>query len=255
MATLDDLIKTAFEKQMRQYLSEAQKLVRVTLLEPYPYSNGVVSMRYGSTDARVQGQAQDGEDDEVIDLTRARRRVIPGRPIHYHLSFEDVKDMKCECQAEAFDIEKHITMPLPAAMIWFGSWMKFDKIHGPGEQPDTYDTVGHQRKLVAMQWGGFRKRPRTMANYVANDWKSLESIGVPPMPNVEIVRLDSSFRKLPNSEFRPKDVYNFEKDVVADRWSENPNERVLSFTEAQLREFIAAEMARGNALTGKAARA
>lgn len=260
MATLEEKITEAFTRQMRQYLEEVQKMVRVTLLEPYTgNSDGIVTMRYGSTEARVMGQGPD--DAEIIDLTQKPRKIIPGRPIHYHLSFEEQKDIRCMgphgCQDEPFDINKTIIMPLPAAMIYFGQWTKFDKVYAAGEQPDTYDTLQHQKKLVAAQWGGFKKRHRSMANYVANDWRSLESVGIPNIPNVRLERLDTQLRKIPNSAFEPWKVYEFHKDVVPDRWSENPNDKIIAVTASQMQEMIAQavaeQLARGNNLPQKAA--
>lgn len=257
MATQEDLIKTAFEAQWRQYMAEVQKMCRVTLLEPYTGNReGIVTMRYGSTDARVAGTPRDGEDDEVIDLTRGVRRVIPGHAVHYHLSFKEVKGYKCECQDEPFDFNETTIMPLPAANIWFGNWQKFGKVYAAGESPDTQDTVEWQKKRLASQWGGYIKRARNPANYTPNDWRTLESVGIPAMPKVEIVRLDSAFRVLPNSTFLPREVYNFEKDVVPDRWSENPAEKIISVTAGDMQrmiaEAVAEQLARGNNLPQKA---
>lgn len=258
MATLEAKIIEALTKQNRQYLEEMQKWVRVTLLAPYEHADGVVTMRHGSTPATILGQPNPDGDDEVIDMTQRPRRVIPGKPIHYHLSFDGVKGMKCVCQDEPFDIDKTIIMPLPAAMIYFGSWLKFNKVWGPGEQPDTYDTVQHQKKVVAACWGGYKKRPRSIANYVPNDWRSLESIGIPAIPNVEIVRLDTQLRKIPNSQFNPWETYEFEKDIVADRWSEDPNNKLFQVTEAGFAAAVADAVAkalaaeRGNNMPQKA---
>lgn len=227
-------------------------MARVTLLEPYPYGNGVVSMRYGSTEARIVGQPRDGEDDEVIDLTRSQRRIIPGRPIHYHISFEPVLDMKCECQDEPFDIDKTIVMPLPAAMVWFGQWTKFNRVYAPGEPVDTEDTMRWQKNKVAAQWGGYVKRPRTPQNYTPNDWRTLENIGTPAVPNVEIVRLDTQFRAIPNSAFRPREVYNFEADCVADRWTQTGDNRIMQVTESEFEAAVAAAVARALAPKAKA---
>lgn len=252
MATLEQKIAEAIQKQTEQYMREYQKTVRVTLLEPYAHNKGVVTMRFGSTEARVMGQAREGEDDEVIDMTQRPRKIIPGRPIHYHLSYEPVLGMKCECQDEPFDIDATIIMPQIAAEIYFGHWQKFSKIYSASDTVDTADTVAWQKKLVASQWGGYAKRHRSRQNYVGDDWRSLESVGIPAVPNVEVVRLDTQLRKIPNSEFQPWQTYDFQAEVVADIWSEKPGERVMTFTEDQLRAFIAAEVARGNNLPQKA---
>lgn len=263
MATLEQKIIEAFTKQNRQFLEEMQKMVRVTMLEPYDHNeSGTVTMRYGSTPATVVGQSNSDSDDEVIDMTQRPRKIIPGRPQHYHMHFEGIKGMKCQgpngCQDEPFDIDKTIIMPLPAAMIYFGSWLKFNKVWGPGEQPDTYDTIQHQEKLVAACWGGYQKRIRSQANYVPNDWRSLESVGAPAVPKVSIVRLDTQLRKIPNSEFIPWETYDFMSKVVPDRWSENPNDRIMQVTEAGFQEAVAAAVAkalaaeRGNNMPQKA---
>lgn len=240
MATLEQKIIEAAERQTRQYIEERNKMARVTLLAPYEYNNGIVTLRYGSEEATVIGR---GQDDEVIDLTRVRTRIIPGRPIHFHFSMTK-QNMKCVCQDEPFEINETIVMPLPVAQIYFGNWTKFDQPLRQGENPDTEDTMQWQKKRAAEVWGGYRKRPRSQAQYIGNDWRSLESIGPPKMPNVEIVRLDSQFRKLPNSTFRPLEVYAFEKDLVPDRWTQDPANTIITVTEKDFKEAIAAEVAR-----------
>lgn len=258
MATLEDKIREDHERQMRQLVAERAKMVRVTLLEEYAYDHfgawGLVTMRDGSTEARVVGQAREADDDEVIDLTRRQRAVIPGRPIHYHLSLEGVENMRCSCQDEPFSIDKTIIMPLPAAQRYFGYWTKFNKILAPGEIANTEDTVEWQKKLVAATWFGYKKRPRDRSNYVGDDWRTLESTAPPAMPKVEIHRLDTQFRKIPNSEFRPWDVYKFENDCVPDRWAVDPKQKIMSFTEDQFREAIAAELAKLTQPQGRAAK-
>jgi hypothetical protein len=265
MATLEEKILEARDKQNRQFMEEMSKWVRVTLLEPYMdwrTGESVVTMRYGSTAARVVGEDVQGEDDEVIDLTRKQRNIIPGRPIHYHLSWDDKTEMRCMgefgCQNEPFDINRTITMPLPAAENWFGRWLKFNKVLSPGENPDPYDSIQHQRKLVASRWGDYKLRQFDSRIDAPKSWRKLEKIGAPAVPNVEIVRLDSQLKTIPNSKFVPWEVYAFSKEVVEDRWSENPQDRIMSFTESQLKEYIAnavAEASRGNNMPQKAARA
>ena len=146
MATLNEKIIEAATKQNAQFMQEMSKWVRVTLLAPYTdWRTGadVVTMRFGSTAAKVVGEDVAGEDNEVIDLTRKQANIIPGRPIHYHLSWEDRTGMDCSgdfgCSEQPFDIGKVITMPLPAAENWFGRWMKFNRVLAPGENPDPYD--------------------------------------------------------------------------------------------------------------------
>ncbi len=255
MATLEEKIVESITRQLRQYQEEYQKMARVTLLETYAHNSGVVTMRHGSTAARYPGQSVDGEDDEVIDLTRAVRKPIPGRPIHYHLSFEGVKEMRCACQDEPFDIDKTIIVPLPTANLWFGNWQKFSKIYGAGENPDTEDTMAFQKRRVGNQWGGYAKRRRSPQNYTPNDWRTLESIAIPPVPNVSIVRLDTQLKKIPNSEFIPWEVYKFHDDIVPDRWTENPSDKIMQVTESQFEALVAAAVAKqmaGSPLTRKA---
>lgn len=262
MPTLNEKIIEAATKQNRQFMEEMSKWVRVTLLEPYTdwrTGSSIVTMRYGSTPAKVVGEDVDGEDNEVIDLTRKQRNIIPGRPIHYHMAWEDTPDMRCMgdhgCQDEPFDIGRVITMPLPAAENWFGRWLKFNKVFAPGDMGDPYDSIQHQRKLVAARWGDYKLRQFDSRIDAPKSWRKLEKIGAPAVPNVEIVRLDTQFRTIPNSTFRPWETYEFSKDVVEDRWSENPNDRIMAFTESQLNEYIAArvdEALRGNNLPQKA---
>lgn len=263
MATLEEKITEAFTKQMRVYLEQMQHMVRVTLLEPYEdwrTGSTIVTMRHGATEARVVGQPRDGEDDEVIDLTQGPRKIIPGKPIHYHLSYDPVKDMRCMgphgCSDEPFDIDNTIIMPLPAAEIYFGHWLKFGKISGPGDHIDTYDTVDHQKKLVAECWGGYRIRPFDPRYDAPKSWRKLEKVCMPAIPNVEIVRLDTQLRAIPHSTFRPLETYNFGKEVVPDRWTENPADRIISVTESQfdkmVSEAVAKHLERGNNLPQKA---
>lgn len=262
MATLNDKIIEAATKQNRQFMEEMSKWVRVTLLEPYTdwrTGSDVVTMRFGSTSAKEVGEHVQGEDDEVIDLTRKQANIIPGRPIHYHLSWEDKVGMDCSgdfgCSEHPFDIGKVITMPLPAAENWFGRWLRFNKIYAPGEQPDAYDSMQHQRKLVAARWGDYKLRQFDSRIDAPKSWRKLEKIGAPAVPKVEIVRLDTQFRAIPNSSFKPWDVYQFDKDIVPDRWSENPNDKIISVTESSMKEMIAAAVAeqmRGNNMPSKA---
>ena len=262
MATLNDKIIEAATKQNQQFMQEMSKWVRVTLLEPYTdwrTGSSIVTMRFGSTAAKVVGEDVAGEDEEVIDLTRKQRNIIPGRPIHYHLSWDDITEMRCMgshgCQDEMFDIGRTITMPLPAAENWFGRWLKFNKVFAPGEMGDTYDSIQHQRKLVAAQWGDFKLRQFDSRIDAPKSWRKLEKIGAPAVPNVEIIRLDTQFRAIPNSSFKPWEVYEFTKDIIADRWSENPNDKIITVTESSMKEMIAAAVAeqlRGNNVPNKA---
>ena len=96
------------------------------------------------------------------------------------------------------------------------------------------------------------RRPVTRSEVLAK----LEIIAAPAVPNVEIVRLDSQLRKIPNSSFRPWETYDFAKEVVADRWNET-REPVMSFTEEDLKAYIAAavaDAARGNNMPNKGGR-
>jgi hypothetical protein len=263
MATLEEKILEARDKQNRQFMEEMAKWVRVTLLEPYmDWRTGtdVVTMRFGSTAAKVVGEDVQGEDNEVIDLTRRQANIIPGRPIHYHLSWDEKTDMRCMgefgCQNEPFDINRTITMPLPAAENWFGRWLRFNKVYAPGENPDPYDSIQHQRKLVAAKWGDYKLRQFDARYDAPKSWRKLEKIGAPAVPKVEIVRLDSQLRAIPNSTFRPWEVYKFEDELTADRWSEQPGDKIMAFTESQLKEFIAQAVAaeRGNNMPNKGGR-
>ena len=241
MATLEQNIVESIKANQEAYLKEYMRQVRVTLLSEYEHNDGIVTMRYASEAARVEGEPN--EDDDLIDLSQKRPvRITAGRPVHYHMSFEP-RTMTCLCQDDPFEINDTIVMPLPGAMIWFGHWLNFGKKPKAGGTPDTAASMAWQKKLVALQWGGYQVRPFDARYDAPKSWRKLENIGIPPVPNVEIVRLDSQLRKLPNSEFRPWEVYDFHKDVVPDRWSEQPGERVMSFTEADLKAFIAEQVA------------
>ena len=261
MATLNEKIIEAATKQNAQFMQEMSKWVRVTLLAPYTdWRTGadIVTMRFGSTSAKIVGEDVQGEDNEVIDLTRKQANIIPGRPIHYHLSWEDKTGMDCSgdfgCSEHPFDIGKVITMPLPAAENWFGRWLKFNKVLAPGENPDPYDSMQHQRKLVAARWGDYKLRQFDSRIDAPKSWRKLEKIGAPAVPKVKIERLDTQFRVIPNSAFEPWAVYKFENECVEDRWSAEGPDKLMAFTEAQLKAFIAEAVAaeRGNNVPNKA---
>lgn len=241
MASLESKILDAHEKQMRQFLDEYSKMARVTLLEPYPHNNGIVTMRYGASEAQVMGEG--GDDPDVIDLTRRPRRIIPGTPNHYHLSWEEM-EMRCECEREPFTINKTIVMPLVAAEVWFGHWQRFTKILAAGEVPDPESSSAWQKKKVAQQWGGYtHRRTQTGENY-RGLYAKLERISPPPVPNVEIVRLDSQMKKIPNSAFRPLEIYKFDADCVPDQWNSGYDTNLVAYTKADMEKAIAEAVAK-----------
>jgi len=215
MAKLEDLIMAAYEKQMRQYMDQMAKQVRVTMLEDFPAGSprGHVCMRHGSTEAYVQPNGPD-DDMEVNDMTSKPRRIVPGRPIHYHLSKEPILNYDCVCQDEPFDIDYTIQMPLVAAQLYFGNWTMFDQVQKPGKMPDVENSKEWQKKKVANAWGGYKKA-RLLKETYHGQAKNLPNIGPPDVPKVEIVRLDSTLRAIPNSKFVPWETYRFMDDVQA----------------------------------------
>lgn len=254
MATLEQNIVESIKANQEAYLKEYMRQVRVTLLSEYEHNDGIVTMRYSSEDAKVLGAPN--EDDELIDLAAKRPlRIVAGRPVHYHMSFTP-QTMTCSCQDEPFEINDTIVMPLPGAMIWFGHWLGFDKVLKPGQVQDTYSSKEWQKKLVALQWGGYKVRQFDSRYDAPKSWRKLENIAAPAVPNVEIVRLDSQLRQIPNSKFVPWAVYDFNREVVPDRWTET-REPVMSFTEADLKAYIASAVAdatRGNNVPNKGGR-
>ena len=137
---------------------------------------------------------------------------------------------------------------------WFGRWMKFNRVLAPGENPDPYDSMQHQRKLVAARWGDYKLRQFDSRIDAPKSWRKLEKIGAPAVPKVKIERLDTQFRVIPNSAFEPWAVYKFDDETVPDRWSAEGPDKLMAFTEAQLKSFIAEAVAaeRGNNVPNKA---
>lgn len=209
--------------------------VRVTLEKPWlDDPKRVITMRFGTSDAVIPAEMQ--RDDYQNDLTRPAPRVIPGKPIHYHLSFEPVKYRCSDCGE--IDVESVCVMPTDAAMNFFGYWDLPDPAPAgtPPEMTRTYE-----KGRVARYWGDYKKRPRNLN--VPNDWRNLDKIAAPAVPHVLIQRLDAMMRLAPNTDYRPWEAFAWEKDCVEDVWTKHEESKIVFASEADFNTKVAEAVA------------
>jgi len=94
----------------------ANELIRVTLEKPYASQTGILSMRYGTTDAIVPDSMN--SEDYVIDMRTKQPRITPGQPIRYTLNYADeaMRAMFVERASIPLAAETDVTAALSAML-------------------------------------------------------------------------------------------------------------------------------------------
>jgi hypothetical protein len=243
MATLQEDITKANAAQMRTYTDDMTKYVRVTLLEPYG-PDGILTVAFGYSEPQVYENPKSQDSDGGWDI-KAPPRIVPGRPIHYHASVPD-QVTKCPCiQRCDYDdlmIESVVNMPMPVAKIWFGNWDVFDTVYDPRNPVETRMTAPFEAKRVAHMWGGWKTRRRRGAD---DSYKTLTRVAPPAVPKVSIERLDTQFRRIPNSTFEPWKRFDFMENVFPDEADaqEAPRPSIVPVTVDQMNALVQAAVA------------
>ena len=229
-----------------------EKVVAVTLEEPYMGDpERTIALTWG------RGEARPVSSGGVQDYTVASDRLpgqdpsyIPprweaGKWKHYHLRFQEGPLGKCSCDMPRDTMIGPVCyMPAPVAKVWFGDWdvVSYELQQRPGQVPEPeYTRTWHRERVAWEMWGGYGMDfPAGSAGVKRGELRRFDP---PSVPHVSIVRIDSRNQRLPNTEVRPWEIFQWQDQcakVARAYHAGRPNEQaaVMQVTEAQLQAFI-----------------
>lgn len=207
------------------------KTVHVSLDAPYmddPQKTVVLLWGYGEATPSGQDRYQDdGAGTNPVpaserlfsqDPAFAAPRWIPGKPIHFHLRWEEGPLGKCACGQDPDTIvTREALMPGPVARHWFGDWdvVSYELRVVPGQMlPDWLTRTWHRDRVAAENWGGWEMDfPPGVPVYDSKgavNVRALRKFGPPKVPQVTITRLDSMMRKMPQTEARIWEIFKWQ---------------------------------------------
>ncbi len=225
-------------ESIRSQMLLSQKLmsknVLVTLEQPWPNAENeqTVTLAYGREDATPIGP--DTYRDEgfgtqpVMTSERlftqgmgAAPRWDPGMWIHYHLRFTKGPLGKCRCgQDPETLIEAQAIMPAPVAREYFGDWEVpgYELRVREGQMvEDWLQRSWHRDRVAKSHWGGYEwDFPPGVPIYDSKgavNYRAMRVFGPPKVPHVAICRLDTMMRRIPNTEARPWEIFEWGKMV------------------------------------------
>jgi hypothetical protein len=225
----------AGESQTTQSRMEARlmsKQVHVSLDRPYlDDPKATLVLVYGYEDATPIGPDRyqdDGDGTPPVPVSDrlftqggdfAAPRWEPGKPVHFHLRFEEGPLGKCSCsQDPATIVGRESVMPGPVARMWFGDWdvVQYELKARPGQIiEDWLKRSWHRDRVANQMWGGYEwDFPPGVPIYDAKgavNSRAMRRFGPPPVPHVTIHRLDTMMRKLPNTQAKPWDIFKWEE--------------------------------------------
>ncbi len=243
--------------------------VMVRLEEPYlgdPHKT--VVLVYGREDATPIGpdSYRDQGDGSAPVLASDRLpsqglgaapRWEPGNWLHWHLRFKEGPLGKCSCGQDPDTIVgPEAVMPSPVAKHWFGDWdvVSYELQTRPGQSVEDWLKRSWHRDRVALEnWGGyemdFPPGVPIYDNRGAINFRAMRRFGPPAIPHVVITRLDSMMRRLPNTDARPWEIFDWigvcEKGprMYFAGHSGPVQTDVMAVTEAQFNERVAQAVA------------
>jgi hypothetical protein len=266
MAVMSESIRT--QLMLQQKLMTKQ--VYVALEEPYLGDpQRTVVLVYGREEATPVGDDRYQDDGAGSPPTVATERLFtqgaefaaprwePGKWVHYHLRWEEGPLGKCECgQDPETIVGRACIMPAPVARHWFGDWdvVSYELRTRPGQMVEDWLKRSWHRDRVANEcWGGYEwDFPPGVPVFDAKgavNYRAMRRFGPPAVPHVVIHRLDSMMRKLPNTEARPWEIFDWvgacDKGprVYFTGQSAPAKPGVMQVTEAEFKEQIALAVA------------
>lgn len=207
------------------------KQVFVTLDQPYKGDpKATVVLTYGREEATPSGPDRYSDDGAGTQPVPASERLFtqgadfaapmwePGKWIHYHLRYEEGPLGKCSCgQDPETIVGPEAVMPGPVARHYFGDWdvVAYELRARPGQQmPDWLTRSFHRDRVAAEIWGGYEMDfPPGVPVYDqrgAVNVRALRKYAPPQVPHVTIHRLDTMMRKLPNTEAKPWEIFDWQ---------------------------------------------
>jgi hypothetical protein len=240
------------------------KLVHVSLDKPYlgdPQKTVVLVYGYGeATPIGPDHYSDEGSGTPPVPVsdrlfTQGSEFAAPrwerGKPIHWHLRYEEGFLGQCECgQDPETVVGREAIMPGPVARHWFGDWdvVAYELKTRPGQiLEDWLKRSWHRDRVATENWGGYMMDfPPGVPTYDAKgaiNYRALRRYGPPAVPHVTIHRLDTMMRKLPNTEAKIWDIFKWDEACEKGErmhFFENKRETgVLQVTQDDLQKMIA----------------
>jgi hypothetical protein len=107
-------------------------------------------------------------------------------------------------------------MPAPVAREYFGDWQvpEYELRIREGQMvEDWLKRSWHRDRVAKSHWGGYEwDFPPGVPIYDSKgavNYRAMRPFGPPKVPHVTIARLDSMKRRLPNSEARPWEIFDW----------------------------------------------
>jgi hypothetical protein len=209
------------------------KMVFVTLEKPYKGDpQATIILTYGREDATPVGPdtyRDDGVGSNPVQTSEAlfsqgmgaAPRWVPGKWVHYHLRFEKGPLGECACgQDPETEVGPECVMPGPVARHYFGDWdvPQYElQAASRGITLDTWLTrPWHRDRVGSEHWGGYEMDfPAELQQlYDKNgglNVRALRKYAPPQVPHVKIQRMDTMMRRLPNTEARVWEIFQWDK--------------------------------------------